>query len=418
MKKKNHATSKELAKTLLKDLHQAGYQAMFAGGSVRDHLIGLPAKDFDIATDAQPETVSSIFKQKNDHVVPTGLNHGTVTVVRKKQPFEITTLRQDLDHDGRHATPEFGVSFEEDAKRRDFTMNGLFEDIDGKIHDFVGGENDIAQGTIRFIGDGEQRIREDYLRILRYFRFSSQLGFQPAPGTEEAIQKHRDGIKNISQERITSEFLLLLGAPAAYAALTAMSRNKILSLVLPEAKFSGEPEQQKGLDQTREVGSAETYPLSALAFILPRSMSKDQAEKLGKRLKLPKREIRGLSELLKGPSSDLIDTKDNDIIMREIDVLDEKEPGLFLDLFIPAWNTLYPELSRRLDDLALFEEKNGALRRMPMPINGQQLKKAFGWREGPEMGSILKSLRDAFRRGEWVTYEEGLKKADQLKRKS
>ena len=127
-----------------------------------------------------------------------------------------------------------------------------------------------------------------------------------------------------------------------------MSRNKILSLVLPEAEFSGEPELQKGLDQTREVGSVEAYPLSALAFILPRSMSKDQAEKLGKRLKLPKREIRGLSELLKGPSSDLIDTKDNDIIMREIDALDEKEPGLFLDLFIPAWKILYPELSLSL----------------------------------------------------------------------
>ena len=201
----------ELAKSLQKTLTDAGFKTMAVGGFVRDYLLGRKWSDIDLATQALPSEVIKLFMTRGIDTYETGLKHGTVTAVLKGFNFEVTTLRLDKKCDGRHAEVEFTKSFEEDAKRRDFTINAMYMDLETmQLYDFVNGKQDIDDKILRFVGNPIDRIKEDYLRILRYFRFQSQLGFDTDDWYYHNIYDYLNYLVCISPERIREEFFKLI----------------------------------------------------------------------------------------------------------------------------------------------------------------------------------------------------------------
>ena len=221
-------------RTVFAALTAEGAQARAVGGAVRNALMGVPVKDVDIATTALPEEILALAERAGLHAIPTGIEHGTVTVVADKTAFEVTTLRRDIETFGRRAKVTFTTDWREDAMRRDFTMNALYCDESGKVHDPLGGYGDLKARRVCFIGDARQRIREDYLRILRFFRFSAQYGDAVAPDADglEAVAAEKAGMTQLSGERIRSELLLLLAAPGAVAALRSMRDKGIIAPLL------------------------------------------------------------------------------------------------------------------------------------------------------------------------------------------
>lgn len=216
----------------------AGYQAYAVGGCVRDSLLAVPVKDIDISTDARPDRVVELAEAAGFHAVPTGIEHGTITVVVKGVPHEVTTFRRDVETDGRRAVVAFAHSIDEDARRRDFTMNALYADHLGEVHDPIGGLPDLDARRIRFIEDAGTRIREDYLRSLRFFRFHAWYG-DPAEGFDgeaiAAIAEHVEGLATLSRERVGAELLKLLSAPDPAPAVAGMRSTGVLAAILPGA---------------------------------------------------------------------------------------------------------------------------------------------------------------------------------------
>ncbi|WP_439104685.1 CCA tRNA nucleotidyltransferase [Celeribacter marinus] len=232
------ATWLDSAKTqfVLSSLADAGFVAYLVGGCVRNALLHVPVSDLDIATSARPEQVISLFGSIGVKVVPTGIDHGTVTLILEGETYEVTTFRKDISTDGRHATVLFSNTIHDDAFRRDFTMNALYCDRLGVIHDPVGGIPDLAKRHVRFIKDPQTRIHEDYLRILRFFRFYAWYGNHEDGVDEEglaACAANVDGLDLISRERIGSELFKLLSAPCPETALGAMEQSGVLTRLLP-----------------------------------------------------------------------------------------------------------------------------------------------------------------------------------------
>lgn len=213
-------------------------QTRYVGGAVRDTLLGLPVKDIDMATPLEPAEVMRRLKAHGIQVVPTGIAHGTVTAVLAGGPVEITTLRHDVTTDGRRATVAFASDWQEDAARRDFTINALYADpATREVFDWFGGLEDLAARRVRFIGDAHQRIREDHLRILRYFRFQARFGSLPAdPEAEQAVAELAATLKGLSRERVGMEMLNLLGLPDPAPTAARMAELGVLAEVLPEAQ--------------------------------------------------------------------------------------------------------------------------------------------------------------------------------------
>jgi poly(A) polymerase len=226
------------SQAVCKALTDGGFQAYFVGGCVRNALLGQPVSDLDISTDARPEQTLNKVKQAGLKAIPTGIDHGTITVVADGIPFEITTFRRDVDTDGRHAVVDFADTMDEDARRRDFTMNALYAAPNGEVFDPVDGLPDLRAGHLRFIGNADQRIREDYLRILRFFRFSAWYG-DPALGIDAdglaACAENLDGLAQLSAERVGSEVRKLLSAADPAPAMAAMAASGVLYAVLPGA---------------------------------------------------------------------------------------------------------------------------------------------------------------------------------------
>lgn len=219
---------------VLDALDRDGEEARIVGGAVRDWLVGHAGRsDIDIATTAVPEEVIRRAKAAGLKPVPTGVEHGTVTLVADGEPFEVTTLREDVETDGRRAKVVFGRDWARDAQRRDFTMNALYLTRTGELIDLVGGERDACAGLVRFIGDADVRIREDYLRILRLFRFHAAFGRGPldAHALAAAI-RNRDGLAQLSRERVRAETFKLLVAPRAAEMLEQMQAADLLAPVL------------------------------------------------------------------------------------------------------------------------------------------------------------------------------------------
>jgi poly(A) polymerase len=209
----------------------------YVGGAVRDTLLGLPVKDIDMATALHPEAVIERLTAAGIRSVPTGIAHGTVTAVLPGGPVEITTLRHDVSTDGRRATVAFAADWREDAARRDFTINALYaEPVDGEILDWFEGRADLAARRVRFIGDARQRIREDHLRILRYFRFQARFGSSPADAeAEAACAELAATLKGLSRERVGMETMNLLGLPDPAPTVRRMGELGVLAVILPEA---------------------------------------------------------------------------------------------------------------------------------------------------------------------------------------
>lgn len=218
---------------VLAALDAPGEETRLVGGAVRDALLGRPVADIDLATTLLPEAVVARAVAAGLKPVPTGIAHGTVTVVAEGEPFEVTTLREDIETDGRHAVVRFGRDFSRDAARRDFTVNALSVTPDACIHDTVGGLADLAAARVRFIGEACQRIREDYLRVLRFFRFHARYGAgAPDPEGLAASIEARDGLALLSRERVRGELLKLLVAPGAAAVIAILSETGLLQRLI------------------------------------------------------------------------------------------------------------------------------------------------------------------------------------------
>jgi poly(A) polymerase len=217
-------------------LETHGHQALLVGGCVRNALLGAPVNDIDISTDALPERVMALAKEAGLNAIPTGIDHGTIIVVADGIPHEITTFRHDVETDGRRAVVAFSDNVEDDARRRDFTMNALYARSDGTVVDPLGGIEDLKARRLRFIDNAEERIREDYLRILRYFRFHAYYG-DPAEGMDTealaAIAANIDGLSYLSRERVGSEIVKLMGASDPAPAVAAMRQTGVLTAILP-----------------------------------------------------------------------------------------------------------------------------------------------------------------------------------------
>jgi len=221
-------------KSVMESLGQGA--ARFVGGCVRNTILGVPVDDVDIATVLKPEDVVAHLERAGIKAVPTGIEHGTITAVVDGKPYEITTLRKDVKTDGRHAEVTFSADWNEDASRRDFTMNALYAERDGTLHDPMGGYDDALSGSVRFIGEPQARIKEDYLRILRFFRFNAWYGKgEYDKAGLAACAANKAGLKKLSGERVQKETLKLLAARDPMPAIRAMAAAGILVEVLPEA---------------------------------------------------------------------------------------------------------------------------------------------------------------------------------------
>ncbi len=251
---------------LFKILQAEGDRVRIVGGAVRNSLLSFPVGDIDLATTAHPDTVIRLARAANIKVVPTGVDHGTVTLVYEDKGYEVTTLRSDIETYGRHAKVEYSDDWKEDAKRRDFTLNALYIDGDGVIHDPLNGYDDLKARYIRFIGQAKDRIREDYLRILRFYRFNGQYGNGDIDreGFLATISE-RQGLCQLSRERITTEFMKLLASDGVIVALKAMNEGGILVDLLGGVASIGRLELCLELEKKLSFYPSAIRRLSALA---------------------------------------------------------------------------------------------------------------------------------------------------------
>nr|WP_246188782.1 CCA tRNA nucleotidyltransferase [Nitratireductor arenosus] len=269
---------------LLGLLSEGGEEARIAGGAIRNTLLGEKAGDIDIATTCVPDEIVARAERGGFKAVPTGYEHGTITVIAEAVAYEVTTLRADIETDGRRATVRFGRDWQADAERRDFTMNALYADAAGRVVDLIGGLADVDSRTVRFIGDAEARIREDYLRILRFFRFFARYGSgRPDAAGLKACARLKQGLDTLSAERVWSELKRLLAADDPSRALLWMRQAGVLTAILPESEKWG-IDAIHGLVQAERELAWPSDPLLRLAAIIPPDAPRIAA--LAQRLKL------------------------------------------------------------------------------------------------------------------------------------
>ena len=257
----------------------------YVGGAVRDELLELPVSDIDLATRLRPEEVVERLEAAKIRPVPTGIDHGTITAVSSGHAYEITSLRRDVSTDGRRATVAFTDDWKEDAARRDFTINALSADpVSGQIFDYFGGAEDLLARRVRFIGEPLERIAEDHLRILRFFRFHARFGKgAPDAAALEACSRRANDLMALSRERIADELLKLLAVEEPSSTVAIMLGHGILRPVLPEIAQSAVSQLQSLVAAEKSAGIARD-PLRRLAALLPRDS--DFAERIATRLKL------------------------------------------------------------------------------------------------------------------------------------
>ncbi len=275
---------------VLTALTAAGHEARIVGGAVRNALLGEPVTDIDIATTATPDEIMAAASAAGLQAIPTGVSHGTVTVIANRVPYEVTTLREDVETFGRHARVAFTADWAADARRRDFTINALYCDAEGAISDPLGGLPDLATRRIRFIGDARARIREDALRILRFFRFHARYSPEAidAEGLD-ACAKERHLLAQLSAERVRAEFLKLLEAPGAARAIAAMATHGFLVEILGRAPRIGVLERLVAQDREKQRTADPLLRLSVLAVAV-----EEDREHLGRHLRLSREEARDL----------------------------------------------------------------------------------------------------------------------------
>jgi poly(A) polymerase len=288
----NHAAPTALLKRprllrLLEVMNGDGEETRIVGGAVRNALLDRPVTEVDLATTASTAVVDDRARRAGLKTIPTGIDHGTITVIVEGETFEVTTLREDVETDGRRAVVHFGRDFAADALRRDFTINALFLDRDGRIHDYTDGVKDLAERQVRFIGDAHARIREDYLRILRFFRFYAEYA-EAEPDSEglAAAGAERAGLAILSRERIRHELMKILMARRSVETIRILAEHGFLTWLLGGAAEYGRFE--------RVVAETNTGPVSRLAALAV--MVPDDADRLRERLRLSNDEYRQMAD--------------------------------------------------------------------------------------------------------------------------
>lgn len=349
--------------------------ARFVGGSVRNALVGRPVDDFDIATRLKPEDSMAALKAAAIKVVPTGLAHGTVTAVSEKKPYEVTTLRKDVETDGRHAVVAFTDDWAEDAARRDFRLNALYADRTGAIFDPTGqGVADALAGRVVFVGDANTRIEEDYLRILRFFRFFAWYGrSEPDPEGLAACAAHAEGLTRLSAERVSKELLKLLAAPDPRPSVHAMAEAGVLTRLFPAVA------DLSAFDATAEISEDPVLRLSALLPNDPTAVAR-----IAQGLRLPKVMEARLAAAAEGPLDPATDAKTLRALTYRLGkqaVADRIQRG---GAIRPGVDTA-PALTL-IEDWPVPR----------MPVGGRDLSK-LGLDPGPEHGRILKAFE-----AEWI----------------
>lgn len=342
------------------------------GGAVRDVLLGCAAGDIDLATPLSPEHIMAALSRRGIKAVPTGIAHGTITAVVDRTGYEITTLRRDVETFGRHARVEYTDDWRADAARRDFTMNALYVDEEGGVYDYFGGAEDAKVGRVRFIGDARQRIQEDVLRILRFFRFYACFGKGEAD--KEAVSACRElapQVSKLSAERIAREFLKLLAAPQPLAALECMTACGVEKHFLPEMT---DFDRLKILLENENDYSAGADPLTRFAALLPQEAKTARAA--ARRLKLSNKDAEKLEVLAELPRRL---SRDWGVKAVRAALYDDGKENVRAALLLTKG-----DIKEGLDAVETWENP-------VFPVTGKDLKER-GVSAGPEMGNILKQL--------------------------
>ena len=342
--------------------------ARVVGGAVRDALTGRPVADIDLATPGEPESVIAALGRAGIRAVPTGLDHGTVTAVVEGRGFEITTLRRDVETDGRHAVVAFTADWRADAARRDFTINAMSMAQNASVFDYFGGIADLKAGRVRFVGDPATRIAEDYLRILRFFRFAARYGDSPPdPTTRAALAEAAPHLGRLSPERIWSELVRILEAPQPARVVELMAELGVLERVIPEG-FALAPVKRL------LACSSPADPLLRLAALLA-----GDPEAFADRLRLSGAERERLAALKRPP---VPAPSDDDAALRRM--LAEEPAALLIDRTWlagtddPAWAALRARIA--------------AMPRPVFPLEGRDVL-ALGLPPGPRVGALLRDVR-------------------------
>ncbi|MCD6035800.1 MAG: tRNA nucleotidyltransferase [Rickettsiales bacterium] len=369
-------------KAVCEALSQGNIAPRLVGGCVRDILAGASGADIDIATALTPEEVMARLSARGIKVVPTGIDHGTVTAVLNHIPFEITTLRKDTACDGRHAKVTYTDNWEEDAARRDFTINAMSMTIDGTLYDYFGGREDLAQGIVRFVGDADARVREDYLRILRFFRFYARFGRGSVDKAGlAACSLHQAGIDQLSGERIQQEMLKLLQIPGSLCAISLMVREGIASRIIPGIEntnlLSNLLEVEKEAKQKKDVNRA----LVRLAALVRGALS--QTKDVANRWKLSRADAEHLDELC-NPRYQIVSDMSE---AAQKAVLRQLGKPLFMERVLLTWaeeGVVHKEAFQQMLTLAMHWE-------VPeFPVQGKDIL-ALGIAPGKQVGDILKT---------------------------
>lgn len=378
-----------------------GGDARVAGGAVRNALMGMPASDVDLCTTLLPQVVVERLEAAQYKAVPTGIDHGTVTAVIKGEAFEITTLRKDIETDGRHAVVEFGTDWEADAKRRDLTINGLYCDRNGKVFDYVDGYKDILAKEVRFIGDAATRIKEDSLRILRFFRFFAWYGGgRPDAAGLKACAAGRELLAGLSVERVWMELKKMLAADDPGRAILWMRTAGVLGAVLPETHKWG-TDAMPGLLRLEQEQNWQPEPLFRLMGMVRPDVETVKA--LSKRMAFSNKETQRMVAWAGNPAPKA-DTS-----------LSELEKLLYhgdVQGFIASMKLEVVYLRGREEDEAANEmlkliSHAQDWQRPVFPIQGQDLI-AVGMNPGPDMGERLKVLEETWVNSAFVLSREEL----------
>ncbi|AUX77139.1 CCA tRNA nucleotidyltransferase [Sinorhizobium fredii] len=373
-------------------LNAEGGEVRVVGGAVRNSLLGLPVGDVDLATTWQPEDVVARAESAGIKAVPTGIEHGTVTLVIDGIPHEVTTLRRDVATDGRRAEVAFGTDWKADAERRDFTINALYADAGGEIFDYVGGLSDIESRTLRFIGSAAERVAEDYLRILRFFRLFAHYG-QGRPDAEglRACAQARARIATLSAERVWGEMKKLLAAEDPGRALLWMRQAGVLGEVLPETEKWG-IDAVPGLIAAEKVFAWTPEPLLRLAAIVPPDAGRLEA--MAARLRLSKTEAAFLARFAEAPAiaATLADAALDRTLYRN------GAEGIIarLKLSLAAARRKSETDPAFLAETAAYQRllaRTEKWQRPVFPVNGADVLKA-GVPAGPKIGELLAELEN------------------------
>ena len=370
-------------RAVLAALTSDGTDARFVGGAVRNALLGAPVADIDIATPLPPDEVARRLTGAGLEAVPTGIAHGTITAVAMGKPVEVTTLRRDVTTDGRRATVAYTTDWEEDARRRDFTMNAIFAAPDGEIFDPANGIADLKAGRVRFVGDPVTRIREDYLRILRLFRFHAWYGRgEIERAALAAATAEKGGLAQLSGERVRTEILKLLAAPNPGVALRAMAATGILAEILPWNLSLARLQKLVAIDKANFFAPDAVLRLAAL---LPADEAVARA--CADRLKLSNAE-RARIRAVATATAKIVSY----LSIREVrKLLYRLGAGPFKDLVFLRWAE-DPRESSAMQWRALLALAD-AWERPEFPLDGKDVMVA-GVKEGPLIGKILAEVED------------------------